>query len=222
MEQKSARDFAGFPPAALQFLVDLRDNNSRDWFTANRAVFDSELMVPARALCAELQPFLHALTGEPHSAKIWRMHRDLRFAKDKTPYNTHLHISFMPDQAPTGSPGWYLGLDTLGISLGCGSFAFGATQLEAFRRAALAKDGAAVASTMQKLAASGVRFPEPELKQVPRGYDRAHARADLLRRKGLTAWIDTADRAIASRSDFADFCRASFKRLKPAHDICRL
>lgn len=219
---QDADGFEGFPAAGLQFLVDLRANNNRDWFTANRAVLDRDLMAPARAFCAKLQSFLGTLTGEPYATKIWRMHRDLRFSKDKTPYNTHLHVSFTPEDAPAGSPGWFFGLDTEKISLGCGSFAFEPAQLAAFRTKVLAEGGAAIASRLAELTASGVRLAEPELKQVPRGYDRAHPRAHLLRHKGFAAWIDIADRSTASRDDFAEICCAAFERLRPVYDICRV
>jgi uncharacterized protein (TIGR02453 family) len=214
--------FEVFPAAGLQFLVDLRANNNRDWFTANKGVLDRELMAPARAFCAELQSFLRTLTGEPYAAKIWRMHRDLRFSKDKTPYNTHLHISLAPEDAPAGAPGWFFGLDTEKISLGSGTFAFEPAQLEAFRTKVLAEDGATIASRLAELTASGVRLSKPELKQVPRGYDRAHPRAHLLRHKGFAAWIELADRGTASRADFAQICCAAFERLRPVYDICRV
>src|SRR4051794_41802538 len=86
--------FPGFPPAAQAFLAGLREHNDRDWFNAHKATYESAVKGPAEALLAYLEPELAALTGGPVSGKIFRIHRDVRFSKDKRPYNAHLHIAF--------------------------------------------------------------------------------------------------------------------------------
>ena len=74
--------FAGFPAAAIEFYQQLELDNSRDWWAAHRAVYDDAVRGPMLALTAELEP-------EFGEAKLFRPHRDTRFAKDKSPYKLH-------------------------------------------------------------------------------------------------------------------------------------
>ncbi len=84
--------FSSFPTGTVLFLKGLRANNRRDWFNENKAAYEQDLEAPARAFCEVMRERLEALTGLSHDAKVYRIHRDLRFSKDKTPYNAHLHI----------------------------------------------------------------------------------------------------------------------------------
>src|SRR5262245_19253422 len=90
--------FLGFPETQA-FLRDLAANNDRNWFQANKARYERAYKAPAEAFTAEIRPRIEALAGQPTGAKIFRIHRDVRFAKDKSPYNTHLHIGFMTEPA---------------------------------------------------------------------------------------------------------------------------
>ena len=85
--------FTGFRPAAFAFLRDLAANQSKPWFEANRAVYEREVQGPAMALAkdvaAELARRDLPLTGSAKRS-TFRIHRDMRFSKDKTPYKTHI------------------------------------------------------------------------------------------------------------------------------------
>ena len=87
----TAHAFNGFRPAALTFLRALKKNNRRDWFEANRDVFEQEVKAPLRALVEELDVRFAALApefvGDPKSS-LFRIYRDIRFSKDKSPYKT--------------------------------------------------------------------------------------------------------------------------------------
>lgn len=207
--------FHGFPEAGIRYLADLEANNDREWFAANKTILESQLMTPARLLCQELESYLGALTGKAHTTKLYRMHRDLRFSADKTPYNAHLHISFL---GPPGTCAWHLGIDTKAVSVGAGTFEFTAAQLQAFRTLATAS-GPAISKSLAQLVASGARLNEPELKRVPSGYPADQPFSDLFRRKGLTAWIDMGEPVEATRPDFARRCEDAFRSLVPIADI---
>ena len=94
--------FLGFPDTQA-FLRDLRANNDRDWFNAHKATYERVYKAPAEAFVAELRPRLEALAGVTLGGKVFRIHRDVRFSKDKSPYNTHLHIGFQ-HQRSGGEP----------------------------------------------------------------------------------------------------------------------
>lgn len=208
-------EFGGFSPAALNFLDELNANNNRDWFAANKSTYENEIKKPAAACALALEDALTNLIGVKHIAKIYRVNRDIRFSKDKTPYNAHVHISFAPEGSPASLPMWFFGLGTEKLSLGCGVFAFEKADLVAFRDRVAGTEGAGIEKMIDTLKADGVRISDPDLKQVPRGYPKDHARADLLRHKGLAAWLDFEDRDWILGSDMASGCARQFERLLP-------
>ena len=93
----AAPPFTGFTPAAIQFLADLAENNDRAWFQPRKAEFERLLKDPLEAMIAALSDRL-AARGVPMLAdpkrSPFRIYRDTRFSKDKSPYKTHLGASF--------------------------------------------------------------------------------------------------------------------------------
>src|SRR5688572_11549237 len=190
--------FLGFPDT-MAFLADLKANNDRTWFQANKARYEAVYKRPAEAFAAELRPRLEALAGRPLGAKVFRIHRDVRFSKDKSPYNTHLHLGF---QAPKVAGelrrrgGFYFGLEADKLTLGVGAFDFGPADLEKYRRAVAGdSDGEELAAILAGMVA---KPGEPDLKRVPAPYPADHPRGDLLRHKGLNVWQDLDDRALVA------------------------
>ncbi len=104
-----------------RFLTQLRANNDRQWFEAHKADYEVHVKLPGEAFARALANELEAAMGAPHEYRIFRVHRDVRFSKDKTPYNAHLHISFSPDGGcKEGGPAWMFGLDPDGLTLARG------------------------------------------------------------------------------------------------------
>ncbi len=213
-----ATAFKGFPDEGIQYLVDLAANNDRAWFAQNKAILESQLLAPARLLCQELEDFLGRLTGTDYTTKLYRMHRGLRFSADKTPYNAHLHISFL---GPPTACAWHLGIDTKSVSVGAGTFEFAPQQLQSFRALIASGAGIAIWKTLAQLTSSGARLAEPELKRVPSGYPADQPFSELFRRKGLTAWIDMGKPDEATRPDFARRCEDAFRALMPIANVIR-
>ena len=133
-------------------------------------------------------PKLLDLTGIEHDAKRFRINRDIRFSKDKTPYNTHLHISFKPRARLI--PTWFFGLSPDYLTAGVGTFGFDKPQLEAYRKRIDSPHGDALAASLEDLTNKGARISEPELKRLPKGFDADHRHGPLLRRKSLAVWMD--------------------------------
>ncbi len=207
-----------FPEETVGFLTDLKANNNRDWFTKNKAVFERSVKRPAEAYGDQMREELKSLTGKAHGAKVFRIYRDVRFSKDKTPYNSHLHISFQPTEGSRASPAWFFALEPGKLIFGAGAFAFDKPVLERYRQAIAAGGDTALARLLQELGARNHRLSEPELKRVPRGLDRDHAHADLLRRKGLTAWAETGDTSKASRPGLVAHSVSAYQQLRPLFD----
>lgn len=175
-----------FTPETIAFLADLKTNNRRDWFEANRARYERALAEPARLFAAELADRLSAASGAPVTARIYRLHRDLRFARDKTPYNAHLHLGF----SGAGPGAWLVGLEPGRFVIGYGVMGFDPTALDRWRACVAGPEGAALAGILEGLTAQGLRLDPPELKRVPAPYPADHPRGDLLRRKSLLVWDD--------------------------------
>jgi uncharacterized protein (TIGR02453 family) len=208
--------FPGFPPEAMGFLADLRDNNDRDWFTAHRATYERAVKGPGEHLLAALEPALGELTGRHVSGKVFRIHRDVRFSKDKRPYNAHLHIAFPARAGEATACGYFFGLEPDRVLVGAGGFDFAGPVLDAYRAgAADPKKGPALEALLARLEKAGLRVEGAELKRTPQPYAQDHPRAALLRRKGLNAWRDITDpKVICGEALFAE-TMATFTTLAP-------
>ena len=211
--------FPGFPPAAQAFLADLRDHNDRDWFSAHKPTYEAAIKAPAEILLAHLEPELAALAGGPVSGKIFRIHRDVRFSKDKRPYNAHLHIAFPAAHgraSDVAACGYFFGLEPDKAILGAGGFDFAGPVLDAYRAAvADGKTGAALQAILHKLAKAGFRVEGAELKRTPAPYPADHPRADLIRRKGLHVWRDIDDPAVITGPGLFTEMKATYAALAP-------
>jgi len=204
-----------FTRETVQFLTDLKANNERQWFAAHKPIYDEIVKPQAETFCDLMAAELEAMTKVPHRSKLFRIYRDVRFSKDKTPYNAHVHISFFPE----GRRGfWFFGLDPERLVVGAGAMDFDKASLTDYRAAVAGDNGKKIAATVAKLLKAGYRMHDPELKKVPREYDADHPRGDLLRRKGLAMWKDIGTAKAATRKDMIGYSRDSFKALKPVND----
>ncbi|WP_377194368.1 DUF2461 domain-containing protein [Ruegeria meonggei] len=211
--------FDCFSPAAVGFLQDLKANNTKDWFAANKAVYETHLKTPSKLFADDMALALGDLTGQVHSSKIFRIYRDVRFSKDKTPYNAHLHLAFTPTGQVAQPPMWFFGLSPEKLSLGCGVFQYEKGSLDAFRDAMVGPSGAELMQTTTELRERGYRIGEPELKRVPSGFDKDHPLEEALRRKGFAVWMDTETPAFVLKSNLTERTTAEFAKLMPVFQL---
>ncbi|MDF1847464.1 MAG: DUF2461 domain-containing protein [Parvibaculaceae bacterium] len=215
--------FDGFPKAGIKFLKDLEKNNSRDWFNANKAIYEQNVKAPAEHFLGEVQLALEKKLGGEVVPKLFRIHRDVRFSKDKTPYNSHVRMAFFGKPGKTGQgvhSGFYFSLDTKGVFYGAGSMNLEKQALEKYRQAVCdVRHGPALDKLMKALVKKGCRLSEPDLKRVPSGYDVDPAYAPLLQYKGLGAWLDTKGHAKATGRDAVKQAVSAFTTVRPLHDF---
>jgi len=168
--------FTGFPKEALDFYDDLEIDNTKSFWTAHKDVYDTCVKAPMLALTA-------ALEDEFGTAKVFRPYRDVRFAKDKTPYKDHqgAYVS-----SNSGS-GWYVQLSSAGVFVGVGYYGPSPEAL-ANIRAAIDDErrGSAFEKLVNGLVKKGWQLGGEKLKTSPKGYDADHPRIELLRHKSLT------------------------------------
>jgi uncharacterized protein (TIGR02453 family) len=170
--------FAGFPADGLAFFAELDADNSRTFWLANKARYDANVKQPMLALTtgplAEFGPF-----------HTFRPYNDVRFAKGRPPYKTHIGSYGEVE----GGAGYYVHLAGDGLMVGGGYYSMAADQLERFREAvvddARGSEAAELCAALEakKYGMSAIS----SLKTAPRGYAKDHPRIELLRRKGLIA-----------------------------------
>src|SRR3954469_23601985 len=148
--------FTGFRPEATEFLAELAMNNERTWFQARKGDYERLLKAPLEALCVALDDAFRA-RGIPLSAdparSPFRIYRDVRFSKDKSPYKTNVAASFPWTEGggtdgphgfgESGNPGGYFHMSPGEVYIGGGMWHPSTAKLGAFR-AAVAADPKAV------------------------------------------------------------------------------
>lgn len=207
--------FPGFSDEAINFLNDLHANNEREWFKANKKTYDEEIKAPAEIFVEILLPELKKLTGLDYRSKIFRIHRDVRFSKDKTPYNTHLHIGFIAEgEALKLSPMWFFGLQRDNFALGAGTFDFGKDTLEIYRQK-IVREGVGLTKLIEGLKGQNIRISNPQLKRVPKGYEAEAPHDEWLKHKSLHAWVDYEDTSPAASDDLVETCLIAYQKLLP-------
>ncbi|GAB5459411.1 MAG: DUF2461 domain-containing protein [Henriciella sp.] len=196
-------NYTSFPKDALAFLTELKANNRKDWFAAQKPRYEAAIKLPAQAFTDAVCFRMKAMTDRDWQAKIFRIYRDVRFSKDKTPYNAHLHILFREEGR---SAGLFFGLRPNELVLGAGVFKFDDVQLPAYRASVAGPKGAELADLVTNYQSAGLRLNEPPLKRVPKGFPADHPRADLLKRKGFALWQDRPDPEIMLTPDGIQTC----------------
>ncbi|MDI3211346.1 DUF2461 domain-containing protein [Arthrobacter sp. AL12] len=172
--------FAGIPDAAFRFYADLEHNNNRDWWLEHKATYESAVKGPLTLLLAELEPSFGA-------GKLFRPNRDIRFSLDKSPYKT-AQGAFA---STADGVGFYLQLSADGVLIGGGCHTHTPAQLARFRRAVDdPASGEALQAIVHDVEGAGFAVEGESLKTPPRGFDKDHPRAELLKHKSLTASVN--------------------------------
>ena len=198
-------EFTGFPVAALDFYDDLEVDNTKSFWEANKAVYTEQVRKPMIALCDALSP-------EFGEAKVFRPYRDVRFAKDKTPYKT-AQGAFVGVAPATG---WYVQVGAPGVRVGAGCYEASGERLAAIR-AGMASDldGPVLERVLRDLERGGFEVGGDRLKTSPRGYPADHPRIDLLRHKSLVAGRSYGFEPFIHTAELLDRVREDWRRLRP-------
>lgn len=198
-------EFTGFPEAALDFYDDLEMDNTKSFWEAHKAVHAESVKAPMVALTK-------ALEKDFGPAKVFRPYRDVRFAKDKTPYKTN-QGAFV---AAGPACGWYVEISARGVRTGAGFYDAGSSDLARIRTSI---DSEATGKQLQRILArlekAGFTVGGQKLKTTPRGYDADHPRIDLLRHKSLTIGKDYGFEPVIHSADLVEAVRADWKASRP-------
>jgi uncharacterized protein (TIGR02453 family) len=218
-------NFQGFPPQCVEFFEQLGLNNNKSWFDEHRADFEKYVMDPARAFVFEMGKLLAAwfpkINADPRVDKsIFRLYRDTRFSKDKTPYKRHLGIFFWEGKLPKmESSGFYFHLEPPNLYLAAGIHCFSSKLLESYRNSIVdPKSGAVLAKSAQKLSKkSDYVVGGKHYKKTPRGYSADGVLGDLLLHNGLYVGCDAPIPDELYSQEILGYCLEKFKEIAPIH-----
>lgn len=196
--------FTGIPHAAADFYAALEEDNSTEFWAAHKDVYEQAVRGPMTALLAELE-------DDFGGAKVFRPHRDVRFAKDKSPYKTH-QGGYVPVAPRTG---WYVEVSADGLRVGGGCYHLEPAGLAAFRAAVDGPRGATLERVVADLRAGGWEIAGDRLATAPRGMPRDHPRIELLRHRNISAmrWVEDGD--IVTTPRLAEELRERWTQLRP-------
>ncbi|MCK9897167.1 DUF2461 domain-containing protein [Frankia sp. AgB32] len=197
-------EFTGFPTEALIFYDGLEADNSKAYWSDHRDQYEKAVRGPMTVLLAELEPEF----GESH---LFRPHRDVRFAKDKSPYKTAIGAYC------TG--GGYVQVSASGLMVASGYWQTAADQVERLR-AAVADDvtGPKLESVVAGLRADGYEISGSRLKTRPRGHDADHPRIDLLRHRTLTVHREFGEPPWLAEPECAQQVAGAWRRMRVLRD----
>ena len=202
--------FRGFRREAIQFLADLAANNERAWFQPRKADYERLLKEPMEQLCAALAERFAAraipLRADPKRSPF-RIYRDTRFSKDKSPYKTQVAANFPwlepsgdePDAGAHGNGG-YFNFQPGEMYVGGGMWMPEKPRLDAFRAAVRDKPERVRAALEEPgfVAAFNGAHTHEQLKRVPAGYPADHPLADMFRWKDVIFGRRLSDREVLS------------------------
>jgi uncharacterized protein (TIGR02453 family) len=219
--------FSGFPQETLQFWQELAANNNREWFKAHEQQYRNFVLAPAQAFVIDLGERLKAvspgITYDPQTngrGSIMRIHRDIRFSPDKTPYNTHLRIHFDEGKGKLGeTPGYFFRMNHEGAELFGGQYLFAKPELEAYRAAVVdEKMGKALEDALAVIRTAGnYEIGGEHYKRVPAGYPAEHERATLLRHNGLYVTAPKIGAEMLLRRELVDVSLSHCQNMAAVH-----
>ena len=189
--------YASFTPETLKFLGELRDNNNRDWFNANKSRYEEDVLDVALQFIQSMQEPLAGIaprfTAIPKrmGGSLMRVYRDTRFSKNKTPYKTNVGIQFRHEQArDVHAPGYYVHIDPDRVFLGAGMWRPAPDALRGIRDRIATKP-----AEWERVRDNGgfrrqFSLGGESLTRPPRGFDPSHPQIEDIKRKDFIAVRD--------------------------------
>jgi uncharacterized protein (TIGR02453 family) len=196
---------AHFSPRLFRFLRDLEANNDRAWFQANKARYERDVKEPALQFISDFGPKLRKISPHfnadprPVGGSLFRIHRDTRFSKDKSPYKTHTGLHFRHESAANAyAPGFYLHLEPGSVFVGLGVWHPDSATTKMIRDAIVADPAAWTRLRGRKGFAGRFELQGDSLKRPPRGFDPEHRHIEDLKRKDFIGVAKLTQKEVCS------------------------
>lgn len=204
-------------PELFAFFRDLRENNDRDWFQANKKRYEAHVKIPLQQFIRDFAAHLETIS--PHyiadprgnGGSLFRIYRDVRFSKDKSPYKTSAGLHFRHEKGKdVHAPGFYLHLEPGSVFAGVGIWHPENKTLNKIRDAIVADPNHWREMMSNKAFSDAFSLGGESLKRAPKGYDLDHPLIEDIRRKDFIASAEFSE---------ADACQPDF--IKRFTESCR-
>jgi len=198
--------------SSVSFFKKLKKNNNRDWFAENKSKF-KELELEIKAFGEELKDRLNEFDNVDRF-KLFRIYRDIRFSKDKTPFKTHFGL-YWNRLKPNLRGGYYLHISPNNNFLACGFWDPNPKDLYRIRKEFLhdANEFRKILKS-KEICSSWGNLEGTELKTAPRNFDKNHPDIDLIRKKQFVFKINYSDKEVLEKR-FIDKIEQSLKTIRP-------
>jgi uncharacterized protein (TIGR02453 family) len=203
------------PKSTFDFLRELGDNNERAWFKANKERYQADVVVPVAAFIETMALPVHAVSEHfivdprPNGGSMFRIYRDTRFSKDKTPYKTHVGCQFRHAAGKDAhAPGFYVHIEPGKCLFGGGVWHPPSAPLRAIRQRIIDKP-----ERWREIIAE-ITVSGEQLKRGPKGFDPEHELIEDLKRKTFFSMAEV-DEALARSDKFEKRVADQFAHIAP-------
>lgn len=213
----TSTEAASFEPALFRFLVELENNNDREWFAANKERYEADVLEPALAFVEDfgyrlpaISPHLRAVPSRT-GGSLFRIYRDTRFSTDKSPFKTNVAARF-PHEARKkvdGVPAFYLSLAPGECEGGGGVYHTAMPVLTRLRRHIVDQP-----KRWKAVLDSGLEVQGEQLKRPPAGFDGTHPFIEDIKRKDFYSLVEFSEPDVVD-PDFLDRFTACCERVSP-------
>lgn len=209
----------------LNFLKDLKENNDRKWFNKHKSDYQTALENFNQyydVVVAEIAQFDDKIAEDIENSKHkFRIYRDIRFSKDKTPYKTHFGAMIVPGKkaAKPFTPGYYVHIEPNNTGYGAGMHMPDTTSLKKIRLSIL-NNSSEYKALIEKLSKQGLELigEDSALKSAPRGFDKTDPNIDLVKLKSYFVYGSMSDKELLA-NDAIDKIVFSIKQGKLLNDF---
>ena len=220
--------FEGFPKELIRFFHGLRKNNTKEWFQDHKKDYEIHVKQPSEEFVMVMGEKLRAIAPKIHAIpkvnkSLFRLNRDTRFTRDKSPYKTNLGIWFWEgDRKRMECPGFYFHLDSDNLMLGTGLHIFPKELLSPYRDAVVDKNhGPKLKKAVNKVSKLGYSIEGKHYKRIPSGYDDSHKNAEFLLYNGLAAMHQSKVSEALLSDRIVDYAFSHFNKMSPIHKWLR-
>ena len=212
---------AHFTPALFEFLAELAENNNREWFNANKARYERDVRDALVSFVGDFGDKLYEISPHmvadprPSGGSVFRIYRDVRFSKDKSPYKTNAGIHFRHQVGrEVHGPGLYLHLQPGSVFAGIGIWRPNSATVGKIREAMIANPGRWSRIVKEQAFASVFSLESESLKRAPRGIDPEHPLIEHLKLKSFVATTNFTE-GEACEPGFIDVYAEACRRAAP-------
>jgi len=215
-------EFIGFPKDSLAFLQEIRENNTKEWFEANRDRYERLIKEPSASFVIEMGEHLQALVptikAKPKvNGSLFRIYRDIRFSKDKTPIKSRIGVIFWQGAGKRmQSSSFYMHFSPDEIFFAVGIRGFSRETLVGYRDYIKnEKHRDELAKILDDIKSKGYNIPEPKYKRVPKEFEEDISHIGLTKYDAMYAYKEMKPNEILFSSKLADFAYDIYEDLFP-------